>query len=355
MSRRNHNKSYRANEKKKRRELLGMQIFHGKTKGMIYMSIKGAERVMEFGAGKLNDLLNWEKADFKKIYAIEEDKASILKGKEKYDFNYKKRLRQMKGIFKHRNETKIGDLPEIISLQADINHDYTKIIKHFGEVRGMMDHIVCNFAIHYFMKDKKSLTNLVKLVNYFLKIGGTFKFTCLNGIVLYNFLKINTIKEDKIRGGIEGGEGLRGTVRPPIDKKLLKKLEKKLIVHGVYHHDPNTIVKDPKNQTVELYGRDKSLALIKIKRKYDADEKFDKYGQMIGVYIHSIGKFHDEYLVNIKNLINVFGKQGYSIDDIKPFGEYMDTLIKKQKKVKMLSEVEYQYSNMNVSVSLLRK
>ena len=54
-----------------------------------------------------------------------------------------------------------------------------------------VDLIVCNFAFHYFISDKKSLLNVIKFVNYYLKAGGRFIFTAFDGKSIINLMKRN--------------------------------------------------------------------------------------------------------------------------------------------------------------------
>ena len=137
--------SYR-NPKTFKYKLRGMQILHGKIKGLNYPK---SNNIMELGAGKLNDLLNWTNKGIKKVYAIEIDKDSIEIGKKKY----------LK--YKERNI----DLPEIIYIQADLtkSEDINKIKETLINMKGIIDHVICNFSIHYFLRNKKTTHSIIKL------------------------------------------------------------------------------------------------------------------------------------------------------------------------------------------------
>ena len=303
-------------KKGRRNDLRNMQILHGNIKKTIYD--KPYERIMELGAGKLNDLLNWTEANIKRVYAIEIDEHSIKEGNLKYMKYSNMNLDYIR---------KGAKLPRCVYHQADINNDTDKIINKYKVLNENVDLIVCNFAIHYFMKDKKSINNFMKLVNYFLKPGGKFVFTCLDGLKVYNlFYKYNNDIED-VKGNFYD----------------IRKL--------VYGDTNNPIYYNKKQKTLYISKNKKNI--FKFKQGYDIDEKFDKYGQKVSIYVESIGKFHEEYLVNVEYLIKTLS-DNYKLDLLKDFSEFMKELINKKKYVKKLSIQEFNYSKLNVLVKLIK-
>lgn len=260
------------------KKLNNMQIFHGQIKYLNYP--KNANKIMELGAGKLNDLINWSRSKIKNVYAIEKNHQSIEWGKKKY--------KKLKNKYK---------LPNVAFIKADINEDCDKIINEYlKEHKNSFDHIICHFAIHYFLNDKQSISNLFKLIDYFLKIGGTFKFTCVDGKIIYNLLK---------------------------------------------------------NKTSLIFKKNK-IRYFQIKRKYKRKEPFKNYGQKINVYIISIGIPHDENLVNIKYIIKHLEKDDkYRLDYYKSFTEYFDK-IQFNKKIIKLKSIEKKYSKLNAILSFTK-
>lgn len=281
--------SYR-NPRTMKRKLLNLQIFHGKIKGLNYP--KNAESIMELGSGKLNDLINWSTAGIKRVYAIEIDKKSVEAGLEKYE--------RLKSKY---------DLPRIITKVADVTKDYNIIIKDFKALKHSIDHIVCNFSIHYFLKDSKTINGLFKLIKFFLKIGGTFIFTALDGKKLYDMFQI-----------------------------LCK----------VKNNDDNSL----KYKKDSIVLEKKGITYFRIKREFSCKEKFLNYGQSINVYVLSIGRRHREFLVNISYITKMMEKNGFVIHDMKPFEEYKKDLKKEEAK---LSEIERTYSYLNIYCSYSRK
>lgn len=217
--------------------LLNLKIAHGKIKSQNYTKCK---TIMEIGAGKLNDLLNWSNKGIKKVYAIEVDEESIKMGVKRFNKYLK------------MNKKK---LPEVIYIHTNILDNANKV---YDIITKPVEEIYCNFAIHYFCESKTSIKTLYDFVNKMTT--KTFKFTCINGELLYKKLK-----------------------------------------------DDTYIIKDDKMKYVE------------VKKLYD-DKKFKHYGQQIDVFIASIGKFNKEYLVNIEYILSVFSN--FELIKRKPFHEY---------------------------------
>lgn len=280
-------KSYR-NPKTLKRRLINLQIYHGKIKESKYP--KGAENVMELGAGKLNDLISWSKAGIKNVYAIDIDRNSIELGLKKYE--------KIKDRYK---------LPSVITKVADVTKDYKEIMKDLEKLKYSIDHIVCNFSIHYFLRDKRSINGLLSMVKFFLKIGGTFRFTTLDGYKIFRLFQTICKGED-------------------------------LVKFGPYESRGNSI----------MLRRGK-IHYFKIQRKFECDEKFDNFGQKIDVYVLSIGRKHSEYLVNISYLSKIF--DGFRTDEIKPFKEFSTTLKKEYNRMK---KIEQAYSDLNVYCQFTR-
>jgi len=209
-----------------KKKIKKLQVFHGNIKKYNY--VQDSDIIIELGAGKLNDLENWTDKGIKRIIAVESDKNSIEEGRNKY-----------KNILKKRK-----NLPKIDYILGDVTSDnfVDDFIKKFKDLKEKVDHIYCNFSIHYFIRSPKDIISLHKLINYFLKIGGTFNFTTIDGQDLYNILKNNKVHE------IKQGE----------------------------------------------------FTLFRIKRLYNPVDKFKDYGQKISVYVISIGHPTTEYLINVK-------------------------------------------------------
>jgi len=147
------------------------------------------------------------------------------------------------------NRTKFVKDLQIKFIAADVNQDLTMLLKK-NKAEVQYDSIVSNFSVHYFTTTKDDVTQLINNVLGLLKSGGYFIFTTFNG------------------------------------EKVFTELQKTnpLILKNKYDQ-----------------------RLFQIEAKYpSSDIKLKHYGQKVEVYVESIGKQHEEGLVNLKYLIEKF-------------------------------------------------
>lgn len=179
-------------------------------------------------------------------------------------------------------------VPKIKFFKGDLRNDLTNIIK-----KEFYQSVNMHFSIHYMMKNSDIIANLFKNINYGLKHNGIFIFTSMDG------------------------------------EKVLKLFEKYNI---------------KKNQVVKLKKNNKNIFKL---TKLFSDNKLQKYGQKINVYIETIGS-NIEYLVNFKYLIHYFIKRNYKVLEDNNFSKIRDKYINRNK----LSNAEIEYSNLNRYVVL---
>jgi hypothetical protein len=84
--------------------------------------------------------------------------------------------------------------------------------------------IVCNLAFHYFLEDKRSIDNIVDMVDSLLANGGTFYYTALDGRQVFNLLQEH-------KGHWEVKEN--GSVKYSIKCDLFKKSKNGVLVPGM--------------------------------------------------------------------------------------------------------------------------
>lgn len=293
--------SYRS--KDKTRDLAGMQTRHREIKALNYP--ENVDLIMELGAGHLNDIRTWTSKKIKTVIAIEMDKESLERGKETH--------------------SRIGG-PNIIPVQADLTTDTKRIISDLSKYKGKVDHIIANFCIHFFLKDEKTFRNVCELVEYFIKPGGTFRVSTLDGKMVYDDLKAKIeptaiLTRERSAGGY-------------YDKTIVISNHKFRDIINVRETDQNTIKMDHKGDS-----------FVKIQRLYAAGEGFRKCGQMINVFVKSIGKYHNEYLVNFKDFVTpVLEEYGFIEMISRHFPDYRDI-----KDVEM-SDAEKKYSSYHIFV-----
>lgn len=155
--------------------------------------------------------------------------------------------------------------------QMDLLNKFTNNIKILDEsylpipIQGF-DLIICNFAFHYFVNTHKNILNLLKFINYYIKIGGKFVFTAFDGLNIINLLKDN---------------------------------------NGIWNS--------------------KTLNKFSIKKAYTTNELLP-YGQKINVLLpFSNGEYYNEYLINIKYLEDEFKKYNFILETNTSFKEYFKT------------------------------
>lgn len=223
-----------------RYSIKNMIQLHNRIKGSIYENVD-ADISMELGAGHLNDLSRWQK--IKKVYAVEYDKPSLKRGMEYYE-EYQ------------------GKKPDIVFINADVRND--PLWEMIPDMKGKINSIFINFSIHYFLCDKKSIDNLLSIIEYFLAENGYVIVTCLDGKKIFDILR---------------------------NKSIYKIM----------------------NSNVTLFS---------MKKMYTQTDQLLDYGQIIKSYVISIGIPHNECLVNIEFLEKLLKEKGIILCEKISFPEY---------------------------------
>jgi len=230
-----------------------IQIYHHNIKGNVLP--KNATTILDIGSGKLNDLNHWRKAKISVVYCIEIDKNSIDLGKK----IYKKYL----SIYKW--------MPKIIYINDDaLNPNLIKKDSLLYPAREQINHVICNFAFHYFMKNKQTFKRIMDLINFCLKPGGSFRFMTLNGDIINNLLQ------------------------------------------------------NKKKHIISIYNQ---YNIYKIIKMWDTEKDI---GQKINVYVLSIGKWHEENLIKPSIIIPLI-KKNYPCffnTKLKSFSEFQNIIIR---------------------------
>lgn len=164
-------------------------------KSELFNKFKNTNWVMDLASGKGQDLFRYNSHNMKNIIFLEIDKAAL------------EELITRKHLFStdHKFNNHMHILIQNINLLDNYNLNIEKINNIYQEKN--IDLIMCNFAFHYFVKNMKSLQNVCKLINHYLKKNGKFVFTAFDGKKIFNLLE-NTDewiikKDDKIKFGIK--------------------------------------------------------------------------------------------------------------------------------------------------------
>ncbi len=289
----NDDKYYVRDTSRKQTNVYTMATFHNqwiKTRQLIGTLGKVSRSVLDIACGKGGDLHKFIKSNFKTMVGIDLFEDNIINAS---DSAYT-RLTQVST--KLPNYVYIPlDASQPINEQAfDFITDpflkqlgrtvfgYEKNpptqLQHLtGLAQKKFDLISCQFAIHYFFKSDETLRNFCATVNEYLLDGGHFVGTCFDGTEvskLFNREKVDE-KEDKNVGRTDNGQ-----------------------------------------------------QVWNIKKKYDDQYDSQKTGQKIVVFVSSINKEMDEYMVGIERLEKELGKYNIrllSSDECDGFGLHSST------------------------------
>lgn len=240
--------------------------------------------LIDLACGKGGDLHKWIEARYTKVLGFDINLDNLMNG----DDGAYRRLYQTK-----RNEGR--DTP-ILFIQKDVSQPWEEIdsienenmfdlyrlvsdrsnpkpsiprnvVKFKNALNEGFDVASCQFAIHYMFRDIDTLTTYCKNVNQVLKSGGYFIGTCLDGT------KVASILDTAPNGKISG------------------------------KHDENV--------------------LWMIEKKYEDTYQPKTTGQTISVYVESINKIYDEYLVDLdllSDVLSAFGIEMLSPKELKSLG-----------------------------------
>lgn len=232
-------------------------------KSNILSQFRSTEWVMDIASGKGQDLFRYGSFGIRNLVCLEIDQLALMELiARKHDFSAIKE-RGVMNIQVH---------------QLDINNDYKENIEILSDIsiyQQGMDLIMCNFAFHYFLASKKTLTNVIKFINHYLKPGGRFIFTAFDGKEIIQLLNENS-----------------------------------------------------GNWTVKV-GNEVQYS---IKKQYDVNF-LDTIGQKIDVLLpFSKSNYYQEFLVNIDYIAGEFQSAGMTLEIDKGFGEFLDEYKKSNRK-----------------------
>jgi len=233
--------------------------------------------VIDLAAGKGQDLARLNNLNFKNGLFLDKDKNALLELINR-KFNLKSFKKQNIKIF-----TKNIDLLEN-------NKNIIKELSIFNIEKESIDIIICNFAIHYLLINEEKLLNIIKLLDYYLKPGGRFIFSCFNGYKIFKLLEDTDIWNS---------------------------------------YDNNNNLK------------------YSIKKLYNSN-KFLNIGQKIDVLLPlSNNKYYTEYLVNLDYIFDIFNNNNFTSELSIPFGSLINDFKNDNSRMfNELSNIDIEYSNL---------
>ena len=240
--------------------------FNSYVKATLLEKYKDTEWTLDMASGKGQDLFRYPQYNYANVLFVEIDKNAL--------FELISRKHQFSNDRKHNNSTNIK------IQQLDLNKNYKENIEQITASYLMIpnsgfDIIVCNFALHYLIATQNNLTNVIKFIDHYLKIGGRFIFTAFDGQAIVNLLKKHN---GTYQTYIMGDKG---------DKDNGKKIK------------------------------------YSIKKQYAGDLLLPT-GQKIDVLLpFSNEEYYSEYLINISYVESEFLKYGIILEFNKSFGEFL--------------------------------
>ena len=239
------------------------------------------DTLYDLAVGKGGDISKWINANLSFVFGVDYSKDNIenrIDGACSRYLNYRRENKTMfDGLFIQGNSSlniKDGTAlysdksRQIVDAVFGIGPNDASILgkgvaKHYGVGRDGFNIVSCQFALHYFFENKKTLHNFLKNVSDGCKKDGYFIGTCYDG------------------------------------KKLFKELKTKKLGGSI------------------LATKDDKL-LYKISKSYEKDEFPDdenSLGYTINVYQETINKEFPEYLVNFDYLNRVIQSYGFEVLD----------------------------------------
>lgn len=189
--------------------------FNSFVKSKIFEQIAKSEWVMDMASGKGQDLFRYAANDIRHLVCLEIDAVALQ------ELIYRKH--QFSNVNKHNTRyNQRTEYPmEVLTKRLDLNVDYTENIELLNTIniqQASMNVIMCNFALHYLIADKKHITNILKFVSYWLMVGGQFIFTTFDAKDI-----IKLLNENKGNWTITDGNNVKYSIKKQYQTTLLEK------------------------------------------------------------------------------------------------------------------------------------
>ncbi len=187
----------------------GLRDFHNLfvKKTLIKSVSKRGNTLIDFAVGKAGDLPKWIDAKLSFVFGIDISKDNIenrIDGACARYLNDRRKFKIMpQCLFVHGNSSQ--NIRNTYAIETEKNKQITKAIfgegpkekdklgmgvyKQYGKGNEGFNISSCQFALHYFFKDKKDLNNFLKNISECTKIDGHFIGTCYDGKAIFDSLK----------------------------------------------------------------------------------------------------------------------------------------------------------------------
>lgn len=160
----------------------GLSKFTHYIKRTLIRQLRNSKWIIDLGAGKGQDILNYAGNNISKILFIDKDADALHELQERMkNPNFKEKIKY-----------------KYLTHNIDLNQSYSKTLSELIEFNAPstgVDGLVCNFAIHYMVNTKDNMDNIIKLINKVVRPGGRIIFTLLDGVRVHELFERKNIKK----------------------------------------------------------------------------------------------------------------------------------------------------------------
>ncbi len=270
---------------------------------LIKNNMENANWIADLASGRGADLNRYHEVGVRNALFVDRDASAISELiRRKFDIMHSDRKQARLHFAKNKRGGDQSRSTSIYTMVADLTEDADGLVKRmeqFGLNPGIVDAVVCNFALHYMCDSAEHLRNVVRLANTLLRTGGIFMFTVMDGQRVFDLLK------------------------------PLAKGESWIL------HEDNAV----KYQFI---------------KQHDGD-RIANYGQMIDVKLPMTDELYREPLCNVANVVKVAEKHGFAAEINDPFTQYIGDFVRVRRDLyERLTAEDKQYIGLHQFV-ILRK
>lgn len=167
--------------------------------------------------------------------------------------------------------------------------------KYFGIASDGFDIVSSQFSMHYYFESRKSFDGFIRNLRENVKKGGYFIGTCYDGNKIFDYFKSQEDKYPDLSEESSDEEESEETTEMDMNLQDIKDLREKIMFKDV---KGNTVYKIEKKYEIDNFD-------------YNEEDDTNMFGQVIDVYMDSIGQVIPEYLVNFEFFVKVMGENGF--------------------------------------------
>ena len=251
-------------------------------------SLGQANWVVDVGAGRGSDLGRYFGAGIGHLIAVDNDRAALAELVRRRFDHAKRRAAPIGTQGRSQSHSQVsGRGTSLYILAADANDPFAALRERFGQLNlpaDGADALVCNLAVHYFMRTTESMKNFAGLARATVRAGGSLVLTVLVGELVHKAF-----------------------------------LDAGVAVNGSWERNE-----------APAYGSAADGAGAQAVRKYSmrrnyASKTLEAAGQRIGVLLpFSDGQYYEECLVNVGALSKVLAARGFGAPVQRPIVDSID-------------------------------